>query len=205
MDFFPDPPQPAQRDELDEPARPAWSGPPDDVLAGVVPVELVLGRSDSTVLTLSGLRAFPTGLGMVLGVRVRGPLGRRDLNSEVFDGPYEHVQDAAWQRGRLKWGFELADGQRVTNLDPGPWGEQPTGPDGAPDDTWQPSRPLLTGGGGDASRRSANRDHWLWPLPPAGRLRVVCQWLEQGIELTSHELDADLLRQAAERARPLWP
>ena len=30
-----------------------------------------------------------------------------------------------WQAGRLKWGFELADGQRVTNVDPSAWLEQP--------------------------------------------------------------------------------
>ena len=50
-----------------------------------------------------------------------------------------------------------------------------------------------------------DHDYWLWPLPPAGPLRVVCQWLDQGIELTSHELETDVLRQAAERARPIWP
>lgn len=30
---------------------------------------------------------------------------------------------ARWQAGRLKWGFELADGCRVTNVDP--WPQQP--------------------------------------------------------------------------------
>jgi hypothetical protein len=41
-----------------------------------------------------------------------------DLNAEVFDGPYPHDMGAEWQAGRLKWGFELADGGRVTNVDP---------------------------------------------------------------------------------------
>jgi hypothetical protein len=65
--------------------RPAWKGAPEDVLPGVVPVELILGRSDSTVVMLTGMRAFPTGLSMRLGVRVRGRVYRRDLNGEVFD------------------------------------------------------------------------------------------------------------------------
>lgn len=34
--------------------------------AWVVPVELILGRSDSAVVMLTGMRAFPTGLGMSL-------------------------------------------------------------------------------------------------------------------------------------------
>lgn len=50
-------------------------------------------------------------------------------------------------------------------------------------------------------------DHacWLWPLPPAGPLRVVCQWLDQDIDLTVTELDTQPLLDAAARAHPLWP
>jgi hypothetical protein len=48
-------------------------------------------------------------------------------------------------------------------------------------------------------------DYWLWPLPPAGRLRVACQWLEQGIEMSTHDLDTDPFREAAARAQPIWP
>lgn len=88
------------------------------------------------------MRAFPTGLAMRLGVRVRGRVYRRDLNGEVFDGPYAHDMDADWQAGRLKWGFEFADGRRVTNLDP--WRRHSDEPDPA----WEPDRPALTGEGG---------------------------------------------------------
>jgi hypothetical protein len=204
VDFFPPPPEPSQVDEPDEEPQPAWMGPPEDVLPGVVPVELVLGRSDSTVVLLTGMRAFPSGLQMNLGVRVRGPVRRRDLNSEVFDGPYDHGMDADWQAGRLKWGFELADGRRVTNVDP--WPEPPDGHDSVVDfRTWEPDRPVLQGGGGGGGDRSVDRDYWLWPLPPPGRLRVVCQWPDQDIELTVQDLDAEPLLAAAHRASPLWP
>jgi hypothetical protein len=71
MDFFPPPPGPPD-DEPQEYRQPVWMGPPDDVLPGVVPVELVLGRSDSTVVALTGLRAFPTGVSMSLAVRFAG-------------------------------------------------------------------------------------------------------------------------------------
>ena len=205
MDFFPPLPDPADLDELDEEPQPAWMGAPDDVVPGVVPVELVLGRSDSTVVLLTGMRAFPTGLEMRLGVRVSGPVRRRDLNGEVFDGRYDHRMDADWQAGRLKWGFELADGRRVTNVDPWP---EPPGADGpASVDflAWEPGRPVLQGGGGGGGSRSVDRDYWLWPLPPAGRLLVVCQWPDQGIETTSQELDAEPFMDAARRARPVWP
>jgi hypothetical protein len=168
----------------------------------VVPLELILARSQSTAVLLTGIRAFPTGLSMTLGVRVRGPLRRRDLHSEVFDGPYNHDMDAQWQAGRLKWGFELADGRRVTNVDPPVWREHH---DQGDDLTWQPDRPVLSGGGGGGGMRSVDRDVWLWPLPPPGRLSVVCEWLEQDIEMSIHELHAQPFLDAAARAEPVWP
>ena len=208
MDFFPEPPEPSRDEEPDEPPQPVWHGPPEDVLPGVVPVELVLGRSASAVVFLTGMRAFPTGLAMTLGVRVRGRVLRGDLHAEVFDRPYGHAADAAWQAGRLKWGFELADGRRVTNVDPSPWGEHParehTRPHGPEDLLWQPDHPVLAAGGGGGGPRSVDCDQWLWPLPPPGRLRVVCRWPDQGIDTTVHDLDTRPFLDAAARARPLW-
>ena len=199
MDFFPDVPPPSGEDEPEESPQPAWRGAPNDILPGVAPVELILGRSDSTVVMLTGMRAFPTGLAMILGVRVRGRVYRRDLHGEVLHGPYTHDMDADWQVGRLKWGFEFADGRRVTNLHP--WPPYPDERDPA----WEPDHPALIGGGGGGGDRYVDVDYWLWPLPPAGRLRVACQWLEQGIEMSTHDLETDPFREAAARARPIWP
>lgn len=206
MDFFPSPPT-RPNDEEQERPQPVWMNPPQDVLPGVVPIELVLGRSTTTVVALTGMRAFPTGLHMNLAVRARGKGSRRDLHSEVFDGPHRHDMAAQWQVGRLKWGFELADGRRVTNVDP--WPEQPNQDHRRPhhpdDWLWEPDHPVLQGGGGGGGDRSVDRDYWLWPLPPTGRLRVVCQWLDQGIELQVQDLEAAPFLEAAARARPAWP
>ena len=109
--------------------------------------------------------------------------------------------DAAWQASRLKWGFELADGTRVTNVDLFPWQEHL---DHEVDPDWVPSRPVLSGGGGGGNSTSVDRDQWLWPLPPPGPLRVVCQWPEHDVPFMSHDLDAQLVRDAEERSRPLW-
>ena len=208
MDFFPEPPEPPDPpDEEQAHRQPVWMGPPDDVLPGVVPVELVLGRSDSTVVGLIGMRAFLTGVQMSLAVRVRGRVRRRDLNAEVFDGPYDHGMDAQWQATRLKWGFELADGRRVTNVDP--WPEQPNRDHARPhhpdDWLWEPDHPVLHGGGGGGGGRSVDREYWLWPLPPAGRVRVVCQWPDQDIAANVQDIDAAPILAAARRAVPLWP
>jgi len=201
MNFFPDVPPAGDRDEPEEPPQPAWMGAPKDVLPGVVPVELILGRSDSTVVMLTGVRAFPSGLGMRLGVRVRGPLPRRELHGEVVDGPSARDMDAEWQAGRLKWGFEFADGRRVTNVDPRPWPPIPE----LLEPGWEPDRPVLIGRGGGGGMRSVDFDYWLWPLPPVSRLRVACQWLEQGIEMSIQELQAQPFVEAASLAQPVWP
>lgn len=207
MDFFPEPPDPAGSDEPADPPQPVWMRAPTDVLPGVVPVELVIARSPSTVIMLTGMRAFPTGVEMSLAVRFRGQAPRRDLLSEVFDGPYEHDMNARWQEQRLKWGFELSNGRRVTNVDP--WPQQPnqdhSRPHRSDDRLWEPDHPVLMGGGGGGDGRSIDRSYWLWPLPPAGRLRVVCQWLDQDIDMQTQDMDASVIRDAASRSRPAWP
>lgn len=209
MDFFPEPLAPTEPEEPDEPVQPAWTCAPHDVLPGVVPIEMILGRSENTVVQLSGMRVFPTGVEMTLSVRLRGSIRDFDLNRELFDGPYRRDMGAEWQAGRLKWGFEFADGRRVTNVDPAPWSEAPdevrTGAAGPGAwAAWEPSRPVLQAGGGGVGPRYADHKYWLWPLPPAGPLLVVCQWPARGIGQTIHEIDGGTIVEAAARARPLW-
>lgn len=194
-DFFPDPPKPPPED-LDEPPQPVWLNPPDDVLPGIVPIELILGRSDQAVAMLAGLLAFPTGVALTLLIRTRGGRPGFDLNDEVFDGPYRHDQDDAWRRDRLKWGFEYADGRRVTSVDPWPALDDPSG---------VPDRPVLSGGGGGGGARSVDRRYWLWPLPPPGELTIVFQWPNLGICQTTTRINADQINAAAARAQPIWP
>lgn len=128
MDFFPEPLAPTEQEEPDEPVQPAWTCAPHDVLPGVVPLELILGRSGDTVVQLSGMRVFPTGVEMTLSVRLRGSIRDFDLNRELFDGPYRRDMGAEWQAGRLKWGFEFVDGRQVRWL--GSMGAFPPGPAG---------------------------------------------------------------------------
>lgn len=194
-DFFPEPR--AASAEPEETPQPEWLSAPDDVLPGVVPVELVIGRSQQAAVMLTGMWAFPAGVAMTLHVRTRVFLGRRfDLHEEVFDGPYRHDQDEAWWRDRFKWGFEFSDGRRVTSVDPWPASFDPQD---------VPDRPVLAGGGGGGGDRSVRRDYWLWPLPPRGTLTVVCQWPTLGIGPTTSLIDADQIHAAANRAQPVWP
>jgi len=65
--------------------------------------------------------------------------------------------------------------------------------------------PVLRGGGGGGGDRSWDMSYWLWPLPPPGHVRLVCQWLGQGIAQTVQDLDAQPFLDAADRSRPIWP
>lgn len=46
---------------------------------------------------------------------------------------------------------------------------------------------------------------WLWPLPPAGDLRLVAQWAELGMPEASIAIDGGQLREAGARAQKYWP
>jgi hypothetical protein len=62
------------------------------------------------------------------------------------------------------------------------------------------------GGGGMSDDRSVTMRpaFWLWPLPPAGPLRLSCEWPIVDIALSSIELDAGDLRGASSGSTRLW-
>jgi hypothetical protein len=200
MNFFPDVSPAADGDATEELPEQAWMGAPNDVLPGVVPVELIIGLSESAVVMLPSIRAYPAGLSISIGVRVRGPMHRTDLHSEILS-PYTRDLDAEWQATRLKWGFELPDGARVTNLDPRPWSPHSDQLNPTP----EPDGPVLTAKRAGGGPRSVNLDYWLWPLPRSGPIRVACQWLAEDIQMSFVELQTQPLLDAAARARSIWP
>ena len=46
---------------------------------------------------------------------------------------------------------------------------------------------------------------WMWPLPPAGPLDFVCEWLAFGIAESRAGIDARLILDTARRSVRLWP
>ncbi|GEM_PF-4286586 len=61
------------------------------------------------------------------------------------------------------------------------------------------------GGSGSDDDISAKCALWLWPLPPAGDLRLVAQWTDMGMGESSIVLDGSQLREAAAAVEPYWP
>ena len=182
-----------------EPRRPVWLGPAEHELGRAVPLGLVLAQSETGVVALSHAVAYSTGLAFDFVAQAQG-LSRSRANSLFHE---QHAfEDDGLPDGLLRLGIELADGSRASNLG----GRRAyrlttdTPPDG----------PLLlpyAGGGGQAGngRVSLRPGYWLWPLPPAGPLRIACEWPIVGIPLTTTEVDGEPLVEAARRTISLWP
>jgi hypothetical protein len=194
--------------DVDEPAppepppvheRPAWVGPPDGELGVAVPLGRVLARGDRGVVALSHALAYSTGLSFDLVAHVGG-LDRRTAGSIFHEQHGGHVDAAELPDGFLRFGIELPDRTRVSNLGARrPW-VQPGS---------EPHAPVLFqhgGGGGQSSGSSISWSlaFWLWPLPPAGVLRLACEWPVAGIGLTQAELDGAVLLEAAVGATRIW-
>jgi hypothetical protein len=62
---------------------------------------------------------------------------------------------------------------------------------------------LMQDGGGGGGRRY-DMTYWVWPLPPAGPVTFVCEWPAQAITESRADIDAQLIRGAAEHAVPFW-
>lgn len=186
MSFFELPPP------LPEPEGPAfeapeWLGPPENILPGAAPLELVLARNDSAAVYVHSGRAFPNGVAFTLGLRTREPWDRR-RNDPLM----------AWHEGSLdddvvRFGIVLADGRKATVFDRRPM-----------PGTDAPAAVLFPRGGGGGGT-TWEHSFWAWPLPPPGPFAFVVEWPAQGIELTRVEVDSEPIREAATRAIELWP
>jgi hypothetical protein len=65
--------------------------------------------------------------------------------------------------------------------------------------------PSIHVGDGSAGGSLATAMFWMWPVPPPGPLTFVCEWPRYGIPPTRRQVDAGLIREAAERAVGAWP
>ena len=179
--------------------RPAWLGPPAGELGVAVPLQLVLARTDRSALAISHAMAFSSGITFELAAHVGGLTRQKThlLFHEQHPGPIdgEDLPD-----GFLRFGVELPDGRRVSNL-----GGRRRLFAGATD----PSPPVLIqhrGGGGQSGEDSVSWQvsFWLWPLPEPGRLSLYVEWPVAGIELSRADLETEQLLTAAGKATRLW-
>lgn len=185
-DLEPDPP-------FDIPQTGAWT-------AGVVPLELVVARSDDAAVVASRIAAYPDGFELTLDsfLHRSAQARRRRRRRPVLLSPHELAPGGPVPDEFLKFGITWPDGGRATNLD---WFGRLWS--GADPDAPLPTHVLEVGGGG-GSEFDFTQHYWCRPLPTEGTLTIVVEWPAFGIPETSATVDAAVLVEAAARARPVW-
>lgn len=120
-------------------------------------MELVIARTEETVVALAGIQAYSAGFGFTLCLRLRNVSAREEqqfpylLDRAPFEG--EPLPDEFF-----RFGVQFADGRAVTNLDSPSY-----------DPEQEPDRPVLLQQGGGGGGDTWDMEHWVWPLPPTGR------------------------------------
>jgi hypothetical protein len=149
-----------------------------------VAVELLLARSQTAAISIAYLDAHPTGF--EFEVKAVTSTAEHEFDRGVFG---RHWPQLGENRDELppillRIGVQFADGRKATNIIG--HDRPPAGPV-----LW----PLAGGGGGGSFRQA----YWVSPLPPSGPLALVYEWPAVGIPLSRHEIDAQLILDAAGR------
>jgi hypothetical protein len=177
--------------------------PPRDFVGSVLPLELQVGVAENAAIFVTHITAYPTGFSFRIQAFTR--LAPGSVCRETLQASRDAGQDS--DDLRLRCDIEFADGRRAGAR--GQWisthGELDL-PDWFVEDlTTKPRRNvvlnLIRGG---SEQRVWYRDCWVWPLPPAGPLSLLCAWPAAGIPQRRTEIDAEVLRDAAKQAVPLW-
>lgn len=199
---FPVPPLPP-RPRAARHAPPPWAAPPAYELPAVVHLGAFLHRSPTTVVALRSAEVFSTGVSFNLSwVFRRGEEDEEawDERRGLFFRPMGMHQGRA-TRSALMFGVQLPDGSKASSGHQVPYGLMGAGGQPAP-----PTLALNNGGGGGGDDELAGTGTlWLWPLPPAGDLRLFAQWTDFGLDETSTTLDGGRLRDAASGVQQYWP
>jgi hypothetical protein len=193
--FFEPPPPPPERPAL--PPRRPWHGVPPGVVGRTVALNLVLHQSANAVVWVPSVTVYPDVFEFDVEIRHR----LDGVNwSDQFGLLHSRRADGELDPELLRFGIELSDGRKATNLNPGfPF----------PDVGTPPAGPILGGvdgggGGGGAGGGRWQYGYYVWPLPPEGPFAFVCEWPIADIPETRTEIDSALLRDAAADAIIVW-
>jgi hypothetical protein len=175
-------------------------GVPGGVVGRTVALNLVLGQSNKAVVWIPSVTVYPDGFELHLEIRQRDEEGWSDQFGLLHHRARRRT-DGELDPELLRFGIELSDGRKATNVNPG------TGPR---DRDTPPAGPILSGGDGGGGGLAGggarlHYTHWVWPLPPEGPLAFVCEWPIADIPETKTQIDSALLHDAAVETVTLWP
>jgi hypothetical protein len=155
--------------------------PPNNVVPVSVGGTVELARTDDTVVALTSLEAYPTGLAFTVQTWQR-------------PGTELAADEWAW-RNAVRLGVLLEDGTKVGAT-----------PEDLPADlNATPEPPRLARLGGTGGGIHSSIQHWLYPLPTGERWTFVAEWLARGLPETRVAFDARPVHEAAAAsAGPRW-
>lgn len=168
-------------------------GPPHGVLPGSVAIDLLLAVTDHVAVQLGPVLAWPNGLQLSLSMIARDMGASLDPRGHGHGRPPAELEEEWPPRAVFRLGVQYPDGGRAEtysfNGRPGP----------NADGIW------LSPGGGGGGGGKYRCEYWLSPLPPEGTMTFACRWPLWGIDEAHADLDTAPLREAAARARAIWP
>lgn len=171
--------------------QPDWYGPADDWIGGVLPFNVIVARGEHGVILARDLAVFPTGITFTFHALARPSRGASLPDPEGTG---------------IRFGFEFADGRRAELDAPvgGPGGFTLRGHEEGDARSPDPSRNIvLNVWGGGSSPDWIRWRCFLWPLPPAGDLRLFGAWEEAEVDLQEALIEAADLADARSHARRL--
>ena len=180
------------------PSVPPWFGPPERTLGGLVTQYLVIAKNDKAAVIITRLVGYPLGFSIDLTL-----VGRNNELELPPVMPYYRARPGESVENQFRIGLLFSDGTKVVadmlRIAPGlqDWHSLAS--------LDRPTEPILRiNGGGGGSGNSFQWSYWATPLPPAGPLRFVVQWLAVGITESFAEIDGQVIRDAGTSAVPIW-
>ena len=166
-------------------------------LPGVVPVELVLARTERVAVCLPVMRAYPSGF--ELDLQTLASDDNRDLDPFLFrpiGSRFAVRRDKTLPPTGCSSACSSPTGRRRRT-------PQVAFPTLRSEST--PASPVLHAQGGGGGSGGWRQTFWVWPLPPPGPLTFVVQWsLAAGIPITRHAIEATLILDAVQRAQVIF-
>jgi hypothetical protein len=175
------------------PRRLPWT-PPDAVIPGSVPADLMLIRTEQVAVAVGSVRAYPAGFEFTLHIRLRHQDESRHGGADPLQ-PRVPWRDRQVPGEVLRLGLMYADGRRTATHAAHALG----------DDETDPERLVMVECASHGSPRRWDGDFWVHPLPPQGPVTFVASWPRYGVAETRMELDGAAIRDAAGHAATLWP
>lgn len=164
----------------------AWQGVPDNETGTLTAIDLILAHSEQVTVRIFNVIAFSTGFSFECKCKFADP-GLTRMASLRNREYYESLHPER----TFRIGLQLPEGTRVTSLD---------GDAGALAEATIASGPRLKW----IWQSGGHYLWWVYPLPSRGAVTFACEWPIAGIRLSTVDIDATLILEAADRSARLW-